>query len=163
MRHVFFSFDWDDAWRAFQVRNSWVTKGNTAAGFVDSADVEKAKKQSPSDVKKWIDDQLDRTSVTCVLIGAKTYKSKYVEYEIKKSIERKNGLLGIYIHQILDSNRQMDSQGENPFICPPFDFKHVEDSKMNYPCCTYYDWITHKGFNNLDSWIESSYKQSHGT
>ena len=37
MRHVFFSFDWDDVWRVNQVRNSWVTKGSyTAAGCVDS-------------------------------------------------------------------------------------------------------------------------------
>ena len=44
MRHVFFSFDWDDVWRVNQVRNSWVAKGSyTAAGFVDSADVETLK------------------------------------------------------------------------------------------------------------------------
>ena len=160
MRHVFFSFDWDDAFRAFQVRNSWVTKGNTAAGFVDSADVEKAKKQSPSAVKEWIDAQLHGTSVTCVLIGAKTYKSKYVKYEIEKSIEQRNGLMGIYIHQILGSNGQMDSAGIDPFECPPFNWKPCKNEEMSYPCCLYYDWVDKDGFNNMGSWIESAYQQS---
>ena len=160
MRHVFFSFDWDDAFRAFQVRNSWVTKGNTAAGFVDSADVEKAKKQSPSAVEEWINAQLHGTSVTCVLIGAKTYKSKYVKYEIEKSIEQRNGLMGIYIHQILGSNGQMDSAGKSPFKCPPFNWEPSKDGKMSYPCCSYYDWVNEDGFNNMGSWIESAYQQS---
>ena len=45
MRHVFFSFDWDDVWRVNQVRHSWVAKGSyTAAGFVDSAQIETLKK-----------------------------------------------------------------------------------------------------------------------
>jgi len=43
-RHVFFSFHYkNDVWRANQVRNSWVTQGKTAAGFVDSAEFEKVK------------------------------------------------------------------------------------------------------------------------
>ena len=160
MRHVFFSFDWDDAFRAFQVRNSWVTKGNTAAGFVDSADVEKAKKQSPSAVEEWIDAQLHGTSVTCVLIGAETYKSKYVKYEIEKSIKRENGLMGIYIHQIRGSNGQIDSKGTSPFKCPPFNWTPRKNEEMSYPCCSYYDWVDKDGFNNMGSWIESAYQQS---
>ena len=45
MRHVFFSFDWDDVWRVNQVRHSWVAKGSyTEADFVDSAEIETLKK-----------------------------------------------------------------------------------------------------------------------
>ena len=163
MRHVFFSFDWDDAWRAFQVRNSWVPKGNTAAGFVDSADVEKVKRQSPSAIEKWIDAQLHGTSVTCVLIGAETYTREYVKYEIQKSIDRKNGLMGIYIHQIHDCHKQTGSKGKSPFRCPPFNFKPIKDGNIDYPCCSYYDWIGDDGFNKMNSWIESAYQQSRGT
>ncbi len=39
---------------------------------------------------------MDGTSVTCVLIGSQTANSRWVKYEIEQSIEKGNGLLGIY-------------------------------------------------------------------
>ena len=42
-RKVFFSFKYEDVSRAMVVRNSWVTQGKEAAGFIDSADFEKVK------------------------------------------------------------------------------------------------------------------------
>ena len=42
-RRVFFSFKYKDVSRAMVVRNSWVTQGKEAAGFVDAADFEKNK------------------------------------------------------------------------------------------------------------------------
>lgn len=115
MRKVFFSFDWDDVWRVSQVRNSWVTKGNyERAGFVDAAEIEKIKKQTDKEIRKWIDKQIEGTSVTCVLIGSKTNKSKWVKYEIEKSIEKKNGLLGIFIHNLKNFDGKTDKSGANP-------------------------------------------------
>ena len=114
MRRVFFSFDWDDVWRVNQVRNSWVTKGNSKAGFADAADIEKVKKRTDKEIQKWIDKQLQGKSVTCVLIGSKTNKSKWVKYEIKKSIEQKKGLLGILIHDLKDVGGRTDKEGANP-------------------------------------------------
>ena len=43
-RRVFFSFEYGDVSRAMVVRNSWVTQGKEAAGFVDAAEFEKLKK-----------------------------------------------------------------------------------------------------------------------
>lgn len=114
MRRVFFSFDWDDVWRVNQVRHSWVTRGNSKAGFADAADIEKVKKQSDKAIRKWIDKQLKGKSVTCVLIGSKTNKSKWVRYEIEKSIEQKKGLLGILIHDLKDVAGETDARGANP-------------------------------------------------
>ena len=95
MRRVFFSFDWDDVWRVNQVRKSWVTKGNhEIAGFVDAAEIEKVKNQTDKAIQKWIDEQMRGTSVTCILIGGKTDESKWVKYEIEKSIEKKKWPLG---------------------------------------------------------------------
>jgi len=56
-RNVFFSFHYDnDIWRAFIVRNSWVTKPNrTATGVIDKAEFEQIKKRGDTEVKKWID------------------------------------------------------------------------------------------------------------
>ena len=116
-RKVFFSFHYErDVWRANVVRNSWVPKGNyIKAGFIDSAEFEKIKKKGDQAIKKWIDEQLEGTSVTVVLIGAETYSRKWVRYEIIKSFDRGNGLLGVYIHNIKDLNRERDLIGPNPF------------------------------------------------
>lgn len=40
-RKVFFSFKYEDFSRANVVRNSWVTQGKEAAGFIDKAQFEK--------------------------------------------------------------------------------------------------------------------------
>ena len=115
MRRVFFSFDWDDVWRVNQVRNSWVTKGNyEMAGFVDAAEIEKVKNQTDKAIQKWMDEQMRGTSVTCILIGGKTDESKWVKYEIEKSIEKKNGLLGVLIHNLKDVAGKTDERGSNP-------------------------------------------------
>ncbi len=115
MRRVFFSFDWDDVWRVNQVRNSWVTKGNyKIAGFADAAEIEEAKKRTDKEIRKWIDEQIKGTSVTCILIGGKTDESKWVKYEIEKSIEEKKGLLGVLIHNLKDAAGKTDKRGANP-------------------------------------------------
>ena len=70
-RHVFFSFHHQrDIWRVNQVRNSWITQGNTVAGFWDDASWESVKKQGDQAIKAWINRQMKGTSVTVVLIGA---------------------------------------------------------------------------------------------
>jgi len=69
-RKAFFSFHYKgDNWRAGIVRNSWVTQDRTDAGFFDSAEWEEVKKKNDPDIEKWIDGQLNGTSVTVVLIG----------------------------------------------------------------------------------------------
>ncbi|MER8077853.1 TIR domain-containing protein, partial [Acinetobacter pittii] len=79
------------------VRNSWLTKKNRDdAGFWDSAKWEQVRKESDLAIKRWINSQLENTSVTVVLIGADTSTRDWVNYEIEKSIERGNALLGIY-------------------------------------------------------------------
>ena len=100
-RKVFFSFKYKpDVFRAMVARNSWVTQGKEAAGFVDAAEFEKLKKQGDAAIKRWINDQLNGTSVTVVLVGSLTCSSRWVKYEIEKSEERGNGLLGIDISKI---------------------------------------------------------------
>lgn len=138
-RRVFFSFKYKDVSRAMVVRNSWVTRGREAAGFIDHANFEKIKKRGDQAIRNWIDDQLDGTSVTVVLVGAKTCASRWVKYEIDQSIERGNGLLGIDISKIKDLNGDTsDRCGEIP---------------KGYP---FYLWNKDKGYENLGEWIESA-------
>lgn len=123
------------------VRNSWVTHGRNAAGFVDSADFERIKKQGDAAIRRWIDGQLNGTSVTVVLVGALTCGSRWVKYEIDQSIARGNGLLGVDISKIKDfAGRTSDRCGHIP---------------AGY---NFYLWNNHDGFHNLGSWIEAAAK-----
>ena len=90
VRRVFFCFHYErDIWRASEVRNSWVTKPDReTTGFIDAANWEELTRKGEDAVLHWIDDQLQGTSVTVVLIGAETSERKYVVEEIKKSYER---------------------------------------------------------------------------
>ncbi len=141
MRKVFFSFEYEeDVSRAMVVRNSWVVPGKKeAAGFIDKADFEKIKKGGDSAIKKWIDDQLRGTSVTVVLVGRKTCQSNWVKYEIKKSEEKGNGLLGIDISKIKNlKGEKSDCCGQMP---------------EGYP---FYSWTNDDGHNNIGDWIEEA-------
>ncbi len=114
-RRVVFSFHYQrDVWRANVVRKSGEFIGTAAAGFQDASLWEEAKRKGDAAIKKLIDDNLENTSVTCVLIGAKTAGRKYINYEIAQSIARGNGLLGVHIHNIEDNDGNTDTKGEVP-------------------------------------------------
>lgn len=138
-RNVFFSFKYDDVSRAMVVRNSWVAQGKEAAGFVDAAEFEKIKKQGDAAIKKWIDNQLNGTSVTVILVGDKTCNSRWVKYEIEKSEEIGNGLLGIDISKIKDLNG--NTTGRCGRIPKGYSF---------------YLWNKDDGYNNMGDWIEEA-------
>ena len=154
-RKTFFSFHYKpDCWRASQVKNSWVTQERKAAGFFNSVDWEEVKKKNDSDIEKWIDGQLDGTSVTVVLIGQNTASRKWIKYEIKSSYKRGNGLLGIYIHNKENSKGLKSNKGTNEFgeIGKDANGKSVYFS-VNYLC---YDWVNDDGYNNMGDWIEKA-------
>jgi hypothetical protein len=159
-RRVFFSFHYErDIWRASQVRNSWVTKPDReAAGFWDAAAWEEVKKKGEEAVRRWVNRQLEGTSVTVVLIGAQTSKRKYVIYEIKRSYEKGNGLLGVYIHKLKDKDGRADYKGKNPF-----DNLYIEkDGRKVYLSEIYptYDWVGDDGYNNFGDWVEKVAKKA---
>lgn len=149
-RKVFFSFDYDDVWRVNVVRNSDVTKKSAeVAGFIDKAKFEEVKKKGADAIRKWIDQQMEGTSVTVVLIGANTSESEWVKYEIKKSIDRGNGLMGVYIHNIEDEHGKTGVKGQDPFAMLGYN-KEIKT----------YDWINDKGYDNFGHWIEAAYQQA---
>jgi antiphage defense system Thoeris ThsB-like protein len=114
-RRVFFSFHYqNDVWRVNQIRNMPNITGSAAAGFHDASLWEEAKAKGEAAVKKLIDDGLKNTSVTVVFIGAETAGRKYINYEIEKSIERGNGIVGIQIHHLQDQNGDTDAVGKTP-------------------------------------------------
>jgi len=123
------------------VRNSWVAQGKIAAGFVDKAECEKLKRTGDPNVKRWINHQLQGTSVTIVLVGSHTCSSRWVKYEIEQSEQRGNGLLGIDISKIRDfAGRTSNRCGRIP---------------QGYP---FYLWNNDGGYNNMGNWIEKAAK-----
>ena len=128
-RRVFFSFHYDrDIRRVVQVRNSWIVRaGNETQTFMDKAEWESIKRTGAQAIEKWIDKQLNGTSVTVVLIGAETYDREWVKHEIKRSYELGKGMLGIFVHSV------------------PFSELYKT-----------YDWVREDGYSNFASWIEGA-------
>jgi hypothetical protein len=84
-RRVFFSFHYDDIMNANIVRNSGQFKPTSETGFYDKSLWEEAETKG------------NNTSVTCFLIGEKTYERPWCKYELAKSIEDGKGILGILL------------------------------------------------------------------
>ena len=139
-RRVFFSFEYEhDVSRAMVVRNSWVTQGREAAGFVDAAAFEEVKKGGDAAIKRWIRDQLHGTSVTVVLVGSDTCASRYIQYEIDQTKAKGNGLLGIDVSKIKDLN------GNTSERC-----NRIPEGYA------FYYWNRDHGYSNMGAWIEKA-------
>ena len=140
-RKVFFSFEYGDVSRAMVVRNSWVTQGTSAAGFIDAADFEKLRKKGDNSIREWIDSQINGTSVTVVLVGKDTCDSKWVKYEIESSKKLGHGLLGIDVSKIKNlAGNTSERCGKLP---SGYDF---------------YLWNNDEGYKNMGDWIEKAAK-----
>ncbi|OQS20021.1 MTH538 TIR-like domain (DUF1863) [Chromobacterium violaceum] len=138
-RKVFFSFKYDDVHRAMNVRNSNVITGVAKSGFIDKADFEEVERQGDKAIKSWIDKQLEGTTVTVVLVGANTNKSKWVKYEIEQSIVRGNGIL------TLDISKIANLQGNTTDCC-----------SLRVPGYKHYLWNKDNGRDNLGKWVEAA-------
>lgn len=163
-RKVFFSFHYQrDIFRVNVVRKSNMVKGAVESGYFDSSLWEEAKTKGDEAIKRLINDALDNTSVTVVLIGRETASRPYVLYEIEQSLARGNGLLGVYIHNIPDPRSPLGGleiplRGENPFG------KVYERSvvlpvplSLRVRC---YDWVSDAGYKNFGSWVEQAAREA---
>ena len=160
-RRAFYSFHFDDdAWRAGQVRNSGVTEYNEP---VSSNAWEEVKRGGDAAIKKWVNDQMSTRSCVIVLVGSQTANRKWINYEIGKAWDDKKGLLGIYIHRLLNQDSKSSTKGNNPFSY----IKLKNDLTIaNYPQnVTAYDppYTDSKdvyGYikDHLESWVEDAIK-----
>jgi hypothetical protein len=154
-RKSFYSFHFDaDNWRAGQVRNIGAVEGNTP---VSDNDWEQIKRGGDAAIQRWIDGQMSGRPCTIVLIGRNTANRKWVNYEIKKSWEDGKGLLGIYIHNLLDRHGHQTLKGSNPFDA--FTLGNASLSRFvsvydpPYTLSTdVYGYIS----KNLSSWVEQA-------
>ena len=124
VRKVFYSFHYKpDSWRVSQIRNMGVIEGNRPCS---DNDWETITQGGDEKIKKWIADQLDGKSCAVVLIGANTAGRKWINYEIVKAWNDKKGIVGIYVHNLLDSYQKQTTKGANPFA----KIKYGDSDKM---------------------------------
>lgn len=156
VRRVFFSFHYGrDVWRVNQIRNSWVTSTEReAAGFFDAAEQEEIKRTTDEKIQKWINEQLHGTSVTVILIGNETADRDWVHYEIKKSIERGNGIVGVKIHSLKDKEGSTDLSGTNPL--KKFVVEDGDKVRTLSNIFSTYDWKRDNGRENIGEWVEEA-------
>ena len=131
-KRVYFAFHYQDVihFRANVVRNSWVTKEREAAGFFDASIWESAKKTGAVALKRLINNALNNTSTTVVLIGSQTYARRWVRYEIMRSMFKGNNFFGVHINSIPDKFKKTKSSGPNPFDF--LGYKYSDDGKYLY-------------------------------
>lgn len=142
-RNVFFSFHYQrDIVRVNQIRNLPEIVDKAAAGFKDSSLWEEAKKKSADAVKKLIDDGLSYTTVTVVCIGYRTAGRTFIDYEIQKSLDRGNGILGVRINHLKNFAGEADPEGSTPALL----------TNHGSPVYKYSD------HTSLKSWIERAAK-----
>lgn len=152
---LYFSFDYaNDLWRANIVRNSWMTANRGADGLWDASMWESIKRDGEHAIRRAIDKELNKTSVTVLLIGQRTAQRKWIQYEISESVERGNGLLGVYINGLRDQHGVVSRRGNNPLDTIHFikEGTKVSASQLYQT----YDWIYNHGFENFASWVEQA-------
>jgi hypothetical protein len=114
---VYFAFHYQDVidFRANVVRNHWVTKEHRDdAGYFDESLWESVQRPGGIGLKRLINNGLENTSVTCVLIGSETYLRPWVRYEILKSFKRGNRLMAVHINAITGKDKRTKPLGPNP-------------------------------------------------
>lgn len=153
-RKVFYSFHYaNDISRVMVVRNHWVTNSDEANAIIDKAEFEEIKRQGDQAVKRWINKQLNGTSVTVVLIGAETLNRPFVKYEICESLRKGNAIIGVYIHKIKNLKSKTSLKGDVDTIVgyynkAPIYFDVIADA--------IYDYVIDDGYHNLGKWVEQA-------
>lgn len=111
-RNIFFSFDFDDVCATNIVRNSNVVRAeNKRLPFRDHSLYESVK-NTPATIQAAIDMGLQNTSVTAIANGGNTYASRWVRYEIAKSLQRGNALMVIDVDGV--GLEPQPTRGPNP-------------------------------------------------
>lgn len=156
-RQVFYSFHYvPDNWRVSQIRSIGQVEENKP---VADNKWEEVKKSGEKAIQDWIDVNLQYRSCTVVLVGTNTAGRKWIDYEIEKSWNDGKGIVGIYIHNLKNSNGEQSIKGSNPFSHFTVGENEKELSSIvkcyNPPYSDskeVYNYIK----NNLESWIEEA-------
>lgn len=161
-RQIFYSFHYDnDVTRVQQIRNIGALEENAP---VSHNDWENVKKGGDSAIKKWIDNNMNNRSCIVVLVGEQTSKRPWVKYEIEKAWNDGRGVVGIYIHNLIDMRYSKIAprygksiKGSNPFDL--FTMQNDNNKKLSSIVKCYEPKIN-DAYNdikqNIEKWIEEA-------
>ncbi len=131
-----------------------VIEGNKPATDNEWEDV---KSGGDKEIQNWIDGQLNGKSVAIVLIGSKTAGRKWIKYEIKKAWEDGKGVLGVYVHNLKDSDEEQSTKGDNPFKAYKIGDNSMSDIVKVYdPPYSTSTYVYNHIKENLADWIEKA-------
>ena len=115
MRRVYFSFDYEqDLHRVKNICRLPRIISRSAAGFETSAVWQQVTKEGEDSLKGLINDALMKTSITIVCISNLTAYTKIQGYEIERSLEHGNGLLGLKIKHLKGKDGLVGTDGTAP-------------------------------------------------
>ncbi|MBT9156855.1 MAG: hypothetical protein DDT37_01846 [Firmicutes bacterium] len=104
---------------------------------------------------------MDGKSCVVVLIGANTAGRKWINHEIVKAWNDKKGVVGVYVHNLQNSDQQQSTKGSNPFAS----IKYGDSGKMLSSIVKAYDppYSTSTSVYNhikekLETWVEEAIK-----
>ena len=110
---VFYSFHYEaDNWRAATVRGIGAIEGNKPA---PDNDWETITRGGDKAIKDWIASQMKGRSCTVVLVGTNTAGRKWINHEVVESWDDGMGVVGIHIHGLRNSDKEVSRKGKNPF------------------------------------------------
>jgi MTH538 TIR-like domain (DUF1863) len=111
-KKCFYSFHYKpDNWRASKVRQIGAIEGSQT---VSDNDWESVTRGGDSAIEKWVADQMHGRGCTILLIGSATAGRKWINHEIIKTWNDKKGIVGIYVHNLLDREQKCCGKGANP-------------------------------------------------
>lgn len=156
-KKLFLSFHYkDDNWRVQTIKNIGSIEEQP---LLSANEWEEVKKGGDKAIENWINEQMKYKSCVVVLIGSNTAGRKWVKYEIKHGWGAGKGVVGVYIHNLKDSNGKQSTKGSNPFsgftiggttmssITKTYDPPYSDSTKV-------YDYIK----NNIEAWVDEAIK-----
>ena len=150
-RYIFPSYDWDDAWLVNQIINLPNILGVKNMGFLKGVPNEEIK-QSDEKIKKWIDENMQNCSCLILFCGERTYKSKWVKYELESAREKKKGRFIIHLADMVKMDNTLCKQGIDPYEYHGF----YNNKGTGGYIIKSYNWIKDDGINNIGAWIEDA-------
>jgi len=115
VHRVYFAFDYNrDLFRVARIHKLPNVLARAAGGFESSAVWHRARRRNRAAIHGLIDDGLTKTSVTVVCVGYMSASRTYLHYEVERSLEQGNGLVGIRINHLEDQDGLMDDDGTPP-------------------------------------------------
>lgn len=102
-RKVYFAFSFDDVMRVNNVRQTGKIGRRESPNprqFSDRSMWEKRDIKNEDNLKNLMRRAMEYSSVVCVLIGTETWRSRWVKYEIARSVIDRKGLLAVHLNSI---------------------------------------------------------------